>query len=137
VRRGSGVGSSALAGEAEVDDAGAAVVVDEDVVGLEVAVDEAGAVGGGEAVAGGEEHVEDSARARGWRRARRAGWAAMNSMAMKRLAVDGADVVDAGDVGVGEAGHGLGLAAQAGGPERSSAWPCRSLRATRRSSSGS
>jgi hypothetical protein len=40
------------AGEAEVEDADAAVVADEDVVGLEVAVDEAGGVGGGEAAAG-------------------------------------------------------------------------------------
>jgi hypothetical protein len=40
------------AGEAEVEDADAAVVADEHVVGLEVAVDDADGVGGGEALAG-------------------------------------------------------------------------------------
>jgi hypothetical protein len=47
------------AGEAEVEDADAAVVADHDVGGLEVAVDQAGRVGGGEALAGLAEHGED------------------------------------------------------------------------------
>jgi hypothetical protein len=72
-------------GEAEVDDAHAAVAVDEHVVGLEVAVDEAVLVGGGEALAGLAEHGEDLAPARVAERAARrtseTPWT--NSMAMK------------------------------------------------------
>jgi hypothetical protein len=100
-------------GEAEVDDADAAVAVDEHVVWLEVAVDEAGAVGGGEAATGLAVDGEDLAAASGGggEPAVRV-TPAMNSMAMKTLAVVGADVVDGDDVGVREAGERLRLAEQ-------------------------
>ena len=51
-RRDRGVGASASARQAEVGDAHAAVVADQHVLGLEVAVDEPGGVRGGEAAAG-------------------------------------------------------------------------------------
>ncbi len=88
-------------GEAEVDDAGPAFLVDEDVVGLEVAVDDALAMGGGEALPGGEEHVADlppGARVLGEPGAE--GLAADELHGDEEAAVDGADVEDAGDVGV-------------------------------------
>jgi hypothetical protein len=71
------------AGEAEVEDAGALVVVaDEHVVGLEVAVDEAAGVGGGEAPAGLQVHGDDVRQGRGAAvcQARRV-WPWTNSMA--------------------------------------------------------
>ena len=49
--------------QAEVEHAHAPVVADHDVVGLEVAVHQPGAVRGGQPFAGGEEDVEDLARA--------------------------------------------------------------------------
>jgi hypothetical protein len=76
----------AAGGEAEVEDAGAAVGADEYVLGLEVAVDEAGGVGGGEASAGLAEHREDlAARGAGaWLfKPLRKVWPWMNSMARK------------------------------------------------------
>jgi hypothetical protein len=103
------------AGEAEVEDADAAVVADHDVGGLEVAVDEAGRVGGREALAGlanmagelGEGSpalaLEPGAQ----------GHAVHEFHGDVDLAAEGADLVDADDVGVGEPGHGLGLAQQA------------------------
>jgi hypothetical protein len=63
----------ALLGEAEVDDADAAVAVDEGVVGFEVAVDDAGLVGRVEAGAGLQEHGEDLAPRARWSAARRGG----------------------------------------------------------------
>jgi hypothetical protein len=59
-------------GQAEVQHAHAAVVADQHVVGLEVAVDDAGRVRGGEALAGLQEHGEDLAPAAGPRRQPRA-----------------------------------------------------------------
>jgi hypothetical protein len=115
VRALAGLALAGAAGEAEVEDADAAVVADHDVVGLEVAVDEADGVGGGEAVAGLGEHAEDLG----------AGPRLLVEPAAQRDAGDelhrdvdlavggGADVVDADDVGVREAGEGLGLAQQA------------------------
>ena len=51
--------SGGRARDAEVDHAGPTVVADDDVVGLHVAVADAGGVGGRQAVCGGQEHVDD------------------------------------------------------------------------------
>jgi hypothetical protein len=61
-------------------------------------------------------------------------------MAMNSSSSTLADLVDLDDVGVGEAGEGLGLALEAGlADAEAGSWTLvrRSLRATRRSSSGS
>ena len=104
------------ADEAEVHDARAAVGADHHVVGLEVAVDEAGAVGRGEAAGGGEEDREDLRE-----RARALGEPGAGGEAVDELhgdeeavALVQADVVDGDDVGVGELGEAAGLAEHAG-----------------------
>ena len=106
------------AGEAEVEDAGASVGADEHVVGLEVAVHEAGGVGGREALTGLDVDREDlGPRTRD--RARDGGGAveplsqgdALHELHRQEHAPgDDADVVDLDDVGVRELGHQLGLA---------------------------
>ncbi len=101
--------------EAEVEDADAAVVADHRVARLEVAVDEAGGVRGGQAAAGLDEHGDDVEPAAGaLLEPGLQGVAADELHGDEHVAVVGADVVDDGDVGVGDAGHGLGLAEQAG-----------------------
>jgi hypothetical protein len=101
--------------EAEVEDAGAAVVADEDVVGLDVAMDDAGRVRGGQAGAGLLEHGEDLSPA-----ARPGGEPLAERAPADQLhrdvhgVADGADLVDLDDVGMRDAGEGLGLAQQAG-----------------------
>jgi hypothetical protein len=101
------------AGDAEVDDAGAARV-DEDVVRFEVAMDDAGAVGCGEATTGSEQDVGDLAGA-----ARGAGEPEVEGVAVdelhgeEHLVAVGADVEDRDDVGVAEAREGLALAQEA------------------------
>ena len=103
------------AGEAEVEDADAAVLADEDVVGFEVAMDDADGVGGGEALAGGGEDLEDLAPGAALVGEPGAqGLAGDQLHGDEELVVDAADLVDLDDVGVGEAGEGLGLALEAG-----------------------
>ena len=93
---------SAGRGEAEVDDAGAALLVDDHVLGLEVAVDDALAVGGGEALPGAEEHRADlRPGVQLSREPGKQGGAADELHGDEQVAVDLADVEDAGDVGVG------------------------------------
>jgi hypothetical protein len=125
--------------EAEVHDADAAVGADHDVVGLEVAVDEAGGVGGRDAAGGVEEDVEELGPAAGFGAGPRVEGLAGDELHGDPDAVAvGADVVDRHDVGVGEPGEGLGLAQQAEPRRRTAAGRGRrSLRATLRSSSGS
>ena len=104
------------AGEAEVEDADAAVVADDHVVGLEVAVHEADGVGRREAAPGlhvDGEQLAPAARRRGLPGAQ--GRAGDELHGDEDLRAEGADVVDGDDVGVGEAGHRLGLAEEAGG----------------------
>ena len=101
-------------GEAEVGDDDAAVVADEDVVGLEVAVDEAGGLGGGEAAAGGDEGGEDLAPGAGGAAEPLTEGDAVDQLhGEEDLGASDADVVDGDDAGVGEAGHRLGLAEEA------------------------
>ena len=102
------------AGEAEVHDPDPTVVADHDVLGLDVAVDQAGSVGGREALTDGEEDLED-------RRPRRRvslepgveGEAVDELHRQVDLVLVRADVVDRDDVGVRELGHRLGLALEA------------------------
>ena len=107
------------AGEAEVDHADPAVVADEHVVGLEVAVGDAGGVGGLEAAAGGEELAQDLAPAHRPRQLRRVAEPAGQGLAANQLhrdeqpAVVGAGLVDLDDVGMRDLRQGLGLAQQA------------------------
>jgi hypothetical protein len=83
---------------------------------LEVAVDQADLVGGGEARGGLAEHLEDLAPGPGLLLEPCPEGQAVDKLhGDVDLAVVGADLVDADDVGVGQAGHGLGLAQEAGG----------------------
>jgi hypothetical protein len=95
------------AGEAEVEDADAAVAGDEDVVGLEVAVDEAGVVGGGQAGAGLAHDRHDLAPRPRLLLEPGAEGLAVDELHGEEHAVGvGADVVDGDDVGVRQAGRG-------------------------------
>ena len=131
--------------QAEVEHAHAAVVADDHVVGLEVAVHQAGAVRRRQPFARGEEHVEDLAAAcRGSAFSQlRSVWPSTNSMAMNTSIAEGADVVDRDHVGVRQPRQRLRLAqepiARLRGRRRSIALAvrCSSLSATGRSSSGS
>ena len=100
--------------EPEIGDADAAVAADQHVVGLEVAVEQAHAVGGDQAARRLQEHVHDLAPG-----PRVALEPAGQGVALDELhrdvqiaVVGGADVVDADHVGVGQLGDRLGLAAQ-------------------------
>ena len=111
------VGGAAVleAGEAEVGDADAAVVADEHVVGLEVAVDEAGLVGCGEARGGAGEDGVDLFEGAGARPHPLAEGGALDELhGDEDPAFEEADVVHRNDVGVGELGHGLGFATESG-----------------------
>jgi hypothetical protein len=101
--------------EAEVHDADAAVVAPHDVVGLQIAVDEADGVRRGDASRGVEEHVQQLGPA-----ARRGAGPRAERLARDELHGDphaarvDPDVVDGDDVGVREPGERLGLAQQPG-----------------------
>jgi hypothetical protein len=107
-------GGEAAVGEAEVHDADAVVAVDHDVVGLEVAMDEAGGVGGGDPAGGVLEGAQELGPAAGLGAGPGVEALAGDELHGDPDAVDvGADVVDGDDVGVGELGEGLGLAQEA------------------------
>src|SRR5262249_13487578 len=100
--------------QAEIGDADAPVLADEDVVGLEIAMHQPGAVRGRQPVAGAAGDVEDLFRAA----------ALLGEPAPQRAAVDVlhgddevvavvADLVDRDDVGMGQARHRHGLAQHA------------------------
>ncbi len=122
---GPGAGGRERGGEAEAEAAAAPAGVDEHVLGLEVAVQHAGAVGRRQRATGLKEYGEDVLPAAG------AGRQAMQPRAevdavdqlhgdedlLVAVAVD-ANVVDQRDVLVAQAGHGLGLAQQPGAPGR-------------------
>jgi hypothetical protein len=102
------------AGEAEVDDADAAVGADEGVAGLEVAVDDAELVSLGEAAGGLQVEIEDGMPgALALRLPGGEGGAGDELHGEEDLVADDADVVDRDDVGVGDAGEQAGLAGQA------------------------
>ena len=113
--RESPTGCRALAGQAEVEDLDAAVAGQEDVLGLQVAVDDAFLVRGGQAEG---DLAGDLDGACGRKRAVVEPLA--QRLALEQLgdgvseAVDGAEVVDGQDVGVGERGDRLRLALEAG-----------------------
>jgi hypothetical protein len=105
--------------EAEVEDADAAVAADEHVARLEVAVDDAGVVGGGEASAGLDEHGDDLAPGAFFMAQPAAQGAALDQLhGDEDLALKLADLVDGDDVGVREAGERLRLAQQAAAARR-------------------
>jgi hypothetical protein len=98
-------------GEAEVGHLRLSIAVEEDVLRLEVAVDQAGVVGGGEAAAGSNELLEDvgpGARSGAQPLAERVSLQVLHGD--EQAAVGGAHVVDGDDVRVGGAGQGAGLA---------------------------
>ena len=92
-------------------------MADEDVVGFEVAMDELGGVGGCEAASGLAIDGEGLApAARGSLLPGAEGEAVDELHGDEDLAArEHADVVDGDDIGVGEAGHRLGLAQESGG----------------------
>ena len=100
--------------EPEVHDAHGAVAPDHDVLGLEVAVDDAGGVRGRQPAPGGDEHVQDLAPA-----ARLRAQPLVDGLALDELhrdedaIVDRAGVVDGDDVRVRQARDGARLAQQA------------------------
>ena len=108
------VAAAGLARDAEIDDARPAVLVEQDVVGLEVAVHEAGGVRGREAAPRRDEDVEDLAP-----RAGLVGEPALDRPArdelhrQEHLVLEHADVVHGDDVRVRQARHRLRLAQQA------------------------
>jgi hypothetical protein len=109
------LGGTAGEAEAEVEHAHAAVVAEHRVARLEVAMHEAGGVGRREAARGLHEHLDDLAPGAGLvLEPGLQGDAADQLHGDEDVAVVGADLVDDGDVGVGDAGHRLGLAEQAG-----------------------
>ena len=103
------------AGQAEVQDLHPAVVGQEDVLGLEVAVDDALVVGGGQAA--GDLAAVLGGLARGQRALEQA---VAQGLALEQLghqegrALLAAEIVDRQDVGVREGGDGLGLALEPG-----------------------
>ena len=100
----------AVAGQAEVDDPDGAVVRDHDVLGLEVAVDDAGGVRGRQAPAGGEEDRANLRPGAGLAAQPRRQRLTFDELHRDEDAVvDRADVVDHDDVGVREARDRLGL----------------------------
>ena len=108
------VAGAGLARDAEVDDARPALLVEQHVVGLEVAVDEPGRVRGGEPAPGRDEHVDDLAPG-----SRLGGEPALDRPArdelhrQEDLVLEHADVVHGDDVRVLEPGDRLRLAQQA------------------------
>ena len=116
-----GVGRVVELGDAEVDDARAAVGVDEDVGGLEVAVDDAPLVGVVHGVDDLQEELDDGGDAGPWREVRErlaplVERAALDVLHHQReaTALDGHAVVHGDDVGVAELRGDLGLALEAG-----------------------
>jgi hypothetical protein len=100
--------------QAEVGDVGLAVAIDQHVVGLEVAVDQAGAMRRRQAAPGRRQHPDDRRRRPRRRRQPRPERAAVDQRHRDReLAVVLLDVVDRDDVGVAQLGQGPGLAHQA------------------------
>ena len=102
------------AGEAKVCEFGLAVGIDEDVAGFDVAVDDAAAVGEGDGVAYFREDFDGSA----WGKLAVADeledGAAFDEFHYEDAeAVGDGEVEDSRDIRVGEAGHGLGLGAEA------------------------
>ncbi len=102
-------------GQAKVEDFGVAAFGDEDVSGLDVAVDDAFGVGGVEGVGNFDGECRGAVHLH-----RAAGDPVLEGLAFETfhgdegLAVLFADVVDGADVGMIESGGGLGLAAKAG-----------------------
>jgi hypothetical protein len=102
------------ASEAEVEDADAAVGADHHVVGLEVAVDEARVVGGGQAAAGLDEDRHDLLPGPLLLGEPRAQGLALHELHDDRdLVVERVCAVDVDDVGVRDARDGAGLAQDA------------------------
>jgi hypothetical protein len=105
---------SLAAREAEVEDPQAPVLADQGVLGLEVAVDEAGLVGGGEAASGLQEHGDDLGPRPRLTQPLAQGLAAHELHGEEDLVAGLADLVDVDDVRVREPGEGLGLAEEGG-----------------------
>jgi hypothetical protein len=96
-------------GKAEIEDLDAAVAVDEDVVGFQVAVDDAGLVGGGESVADLDGVAEGIG---GWKRAREgSAFDILHDEVWQALVV--ANFIESADVGMVEGGDGAGFAFEA------------------------
>ena len=109
-----GGGGWRLAGEAEVEDLGSAVFGEHDVFGLEVAVDDAGGVGGGEAIGDLGGDLDQPADGNGLAFQQRTERFAFEEFTDDVLLPGfDAEVVDGDDVRVVEGGDGAGLALEA------------------------
>ena len=111
------------ADETEVADESAAVAVDEDVVGLDVTVHEAGRVGGAQAATGGDAQVDRTAAIVGREVACEA-FAIDELHRDEQLVADGAGVVDGDDIRVAQSRHRAGLGAQARAPSAGDGFGC-------------
>jgi hypothetical protein len=103
-----------LPGQAEVDHAGPLFLVEEHVVRLEIAVDQSGVMSRGQSPPGGDEQIQ--ALAPGSRLGVQPGPQSATAQELHRQEhppLHHAHVVNGDDVGVGQAGHGLGLTHQA------------------------
>ena len=116
VSSGEAAASDGLLGEAEIEDLGAAFGRDDDVGGLQVAVGDAGGVGGGHAVGDLDGDVEEFLRTGNGPRSSKAARVSpgTSSLTSEEDAVLVADVVQADDVGMVEGGGGARLLFEAG-----------------------
>ncbi len=97
-------------GDAEIQDLGPPVALQEQVLGLEIAVHDAAGVGGGQRLGDGDANLDGLARGEGSAAQTLAKGLPIEELRHDvRLAVGGPDVVDADDVGVRQLARGLGF----------------------------